>query len=101
MPPESIMDRQKARRSAVALCRIRERHGAGPLAAERLNESRCLAVGFGRIGPGADGTQPQRAECIGKRLGDIGQAAVAHQPLAHDALAAEPGDRTAEKADHH
>lgn len=44
--------------------------------------------------------QPQGAVGLGERLGDVGGIVVAHHPPALDALAVEPGNGTAEKADH-
>jgi len=44
--------------------------------------------------------QPQGAAGLGKRFGDVGRAVVARHPAALDPLAVEPGDSTAEKADH-
>jgi len=42
----------------------------------------------------------QGAAGLGKRFGDVGRAVVAHHPPALDALSVEPGDSSAEKADH-
>jgi hypothetical protein len=77
-----------------------KRHGICPFPAERLDESLGLAVGSGRVGPGADVPQTQGAAGLGKRFGDVGRAVVAHHPPAFDPLTVEPGDCPAEKADH-
>ena len=54
MLPEPVIDRQVAGQPAVAFFRVREGHGVGPLLAEGLDESLGLAVGSGRVRPGAD-----------------------------------------------
>ena len=100
MLPEAVIDRQVAGQPAVALLRVCKGHGVGPFPAERLDESLCLPVGSGRVGPGADVPQAQGPAGLGKRFGDIGRAVVAHYPPAFDPLAVEPGDCPAEKADH-
>ena len=84
----------------VALLGVRVGHGVGPLLAQGLNEPLRLAVGAGRVGPGADVPEAHVAAGLGERLGDIGVAVVAHHPPAVDALRVEPGDCTTEKADH-
>jgi len=98
--PEAVIDRQVAGQPVVALLGVWEGHGVGPLPAEGLDESLCFAVGSWRVGPGANVPQPQGAAGHGKRFGDVGRAVVAHHPAALDPLAVEPGDSTAEKADH-
>jgi hypothetical protein len=48
--------------------RVVEWHPAGPLLAERLDESLRLAVGPGRVEPGADVPQPQCIAGLRERL---------------------------------
>jgi len=106
--PETVLDRQVASQPAVPLLRVLEGQGIGPLPAERLDESFRLAVGSGRVRPSADVPQPQNAAGLGKSLGDVGGAFVAHHPAAlvavgfrvAVALTVEPGDRRRERADH-
>jgi len=98
--PEPNIDRQVAGQSAFALLGVREGHGVGPLLAEGLDETLGHPVGSGGVGPGANVPQPQGAAGFGKRFGDVGRAVVAHHPPAFDPLVVEPGDSTAEKADH-
>ena len=68
--------------------------------AEGLDEPLGLAVGSGRVGPGADVPEAKGAAGLGEHLGDIGRAVVAHHPPSLDPLAVEPGDGPAEKANH-
>jgi len=98
--PEPVIDRQVARQPAVSFLGVLEGHGVGPLPAEGLNETLRLAVGSGRVGPGADVPQTQDAAGLGERPGDVGGAVVAHHPPALHTLDVEPGDRPAQKADH-
>ena len=44
--------------------------------------------------------QPEDTASPGERLRDLCRPVVAHHPAALDSLAVEPGDSTAEKADH-
>ncbi len=97
---EAIIDRQLAGQPAVALLRIWDRHGVGPLAAESLDEPLSLAVGSGRVGPGADVPQLEDMASLGQRFVDVCRPVVAHHPAALDPLAVDPGDGTADKADH-
>ena len=100
MLPEPVIDRQVARQPAVPFLGVLEGHGVGPLTAEGLNEPLRLAVGSGRVGPGADVAQTQSLAGLGERPGDVGRTVVAHHPPALHPLGVEPGDRAAEKADH-
>ena len=100
MLPETVVDRQVPRQPPVPLLRVPESHGVGPLPAERLDESLRFAVGPGGVWPGPDVLQPEGEAGLGERRGDVGGAVVAHHPAALDPLAVEPGDRTAEEADH-
>jgi len=59
------------REPAVAFLKVLQRHRIGPLPVEDLNEPFGLAVGSGRVGPGADVPQTQRAAGLGKRFGDL------------------------------
>lgn len=47
-----------------------------------------------------DVPQPEDMASLDERLGDVRRPVVAHHPAAFDPLAVEPGDSTAEKADH-
>lgn len=98
--PQPVFDRQVARQPAVPLFRARKGHGVGLFLAGGLDQPLGLAVGSGRVGPGADVPQPQSAASHSERLGDVSGSVVAHYPPALDRLAVEPGDSTAEKADH-
>ena len=49
MLPEPVIDGQVAGQPVVPFLGVLERHGVGPLAAERLDESLRLAVGSGRV----------------------------------------------------
>ena len=100
MAPAAVIDRQIAAQPAVSLLRVWDGHGIGPFLAEGLDKALGLAVGSGRVGPGADVPQPQGLAGPGERLGDVGRAVIAHHPAALDALAVEPGDGSAEEADH-
>ena len=100
MLPKAVIDPEVAGQPAGPLLRVREGHGVGPLPAQCLDEPLGLAVGSGRVGPGADVLQAQGAAGLGERLGDVGRAVIAHHPPALDPLAVEPGDGTTEKADH-
>jgi len=44
--------------------------------------------------------QPEDTASFGESFGDVRRPVVAHHPAALDPLAVEPGDSTAEKADH-
>ena len=98
--PEAVIDRQVAGQPAVPFLGVLERHPISPLTAEGLDEPLGLAVGPGRVGPGADVPEANSAAGLAERLGDVGRAVVAHHPPALDALAVEPGEGPAEKADH-
>ncbi len=100
MLPEAVIDRQVTRQPAVPLVGVLEGHGVGPFPAQGLDKSLGLAVGAGRVGPGSDMAQSQGAASLGKGIGDIGGAVVAHHPAALDPLAVEPGKRPGEEADH-
>ena len=69
MLPQSVMDRQVARKPAVSLLRVLERHGVGPFLAKGLNEPFGFAVGPWRVGPGADVLELEDAAGFGKGLG--------------------------------
>jgi len=98
--PEPVIDPQVASQPAFPLFRVRESHGIGPFFTEGLDEPLGLAVGSGCVGPGADVPQPEDTASYGERFGDVRRPVVAHHPAALDLLAVEPGDSTAEKADH-
>ena len=101
MLPEAVIDRQVAGQPAVPFLGVLERHPISPQTAEGLDEPLGLAVGSGRVGPGADVPEAKGAAGLGERLEDIGRAVVAHHPPAFYPLAVEPGDGPAEEADHH
>lgn len=54
MLPEPAIDRQVARQQPVTLLGALEGHRVGPPPAEGLDKALGLAVGAGRVGPGAD-----------------------------------------------
>jgi hypothetical protein len=91
------MDRQVPRQPAVPLLGVLERHGVGPLPAERLDELLCLAVRLRGVGPGTDVPQAQSPAGLGERPGEVGRTVVAHHSPKLHPLSVEPGDRTAEK----
>ena len=100
MPPAVVMDAQVAGQPTVPFLGVLEGHGVGPFLAEGLDEPLGLAVGSGRVRPGSHVPQPVDMASLGERLGDVGGVVVTHQTVAFDLLAVEPGDGTAEKADH-
>jgi len=87
----AVIDRQVAAQPAVALSRALEAHPIGPFAHEGLDESFCLAVGSGRIGPGAFGCQPLCLTGQPPRLGVVPTAVIREHPAARDPLAVKPG----------
>jgi len=97
--PEPVIDRQVARQPPVAFLRVLEGHRVGPLPAEGLDKALGLAVGAGRVGPGADVLEAKGAAGFGKCFGDVGRAVVAHHLTALHALAVEPGHSPAQEAD--
>lgn len=54
MLSEPVIDRQVAGQPAVPFIGVLVRHGVGPLPTQRQDEPLSLAVGPGRVGPGAD-----------------------------------------------
>lgn len=52
MLPQTVIDRQVSRHPCVSLLGVLERHGVGPFAAERLNESLRFAVCSRGVEPG-------------------------------------------------
>jgi len=97
--PDPVIDRQVTGQPGVPLLGVLERHRIGPFLAERLDEPLGLAVGARRVGPGADVLELEDAASLGKGLGDVGRAVIAHHLTALDALAVEPGHGPAEEAD--
>ena len=72
MLPEPVIDRQVARQPPVAFLRVLEGHRVGPLPAEGLDKALGLAVGAGRVGPGADFLEAKAAAGLPKCFGDVG-----------------------------
>lgn len=99
MPPEAVIDRQVSRQPTVAFLRVLEGHRVGPLPADDLDKALGLAVGAGRVWPGADVLEAMGAAGFGKCFGDVGRAVVAHHLSAQHALAVEPGQSPAQEAD--
>ena len=64
--------------------------GVGPLADRGLNEALGLAVGFGRVGPGALVPQAVVGNGAGEQLAFEGGAVVGHDALGGDAMRREP-----------
>ena len=100
MLPQSVIDRQVSRQPGISLLGVLERHGVGPFPAERLDESLCLAVGPGGVGPGPDVPEPHGQAGDGELPGDVCRPVVRHDPPALDPLPVEPGDGSGQKADH-
>jgi len=97
--PDPVIDRQVTGQPGVLLLGILERHRIGPFLAEGLDEPLGLAVGARRVGPDADVLELEDAASLGKALGDVGRAVIAHHLTALDALAVEPGQGPAQEAD--
>lgn len=100
MVPDVVIDRQISREPLGPLLQVLEGHGLSPLPAEGLDQSIGLAVGTGRVGPGANVTELQGLASVGELVGNAGRPLVAHHSLARDPLAVEPGDGAAQKAHH-
>lgn len=84
----------------VPFLRVLDGHGVSPLQAEGLNELPRLAFDSGCVGHGADVPESEGVNGLGDPPGDVGGAVVAHHAAARPAPANEPGNGTAEKADH-
>jgi len=78
--PETVIEQEVLRQAPVPLLRVLERHGVAPLPSEGLDEPLCLAVGSGRVRPGANVPQPVGATGLGERPGDVDGAIVAPPP---------------------
>ena len=66
--------------------------GVGPFAQRGLDEALGLAVGLGRVGPGADVLEAEIAAGLAEGLGAIAGAVVGHHARHLDAEAREVGD---------
>jgi len=73
--------------------------GVGPFAQRGLNESFGLAVGFRRIGPGADVPEAELAASVAEVEGFVAGAVIGHHPAHGDAEALVIGDRVFEEGD--
>src|SRR5262245_45176983 len=71
----------------------------GPFAQAGLDEPFRLAVGSGRVGPGALVLEPGIVDRLAEGMADIGRPVVGHDPLDGDAQAGEPGDGALEEGD--
>lgn len=91
MLPDPVIDRQVTRQPGVSLLGVLERHRIGPFLAEGLDEPLRLAIGAWRVEPGADVLEVKGPASLGKGLGDMGRAVVAHDLAALHALSVEPG----------
>ena len=61
------------------------RQGVGPLAQQGLDEALGLAVGLGRVGPGADVAQAEQPAGLAEQARDVARTVVGHHPLDPDA----------------
>jgi hypothetical protein len=89
---------QPSGRVGGAAVRAAVRQGVGPLAQERLNEAFGLAVGLGRVRPGAEVAQAQQPAGLAQQARDVARAVVGHHALDPDALALEPAQRADQEA---
>ena len=78
--------------------RAREGLQVGPFAQGGLDEPLRLAVGSGRVGPGALVLQAGGAAGGAEGVAAIGRAVVGHHPLDGDAEAGEPSDGPVEES---
>ena len=86
MLPEAVIYRQVARQPEVPLVRVLEGHGTSPFSAVCLDESLRLAVGSGRVRPGADGLEIQVATGFSPFARAVGRAVIGMHTAARDAL---------------
>jgi len=64
--PEPVIDREVTRQPVVAFLGVLEGHRIGPFLTEGLNKPLGLAVGAGRVRPGADVLEAKRFAGLGK-----------------------------------
>lgn len=72
MAPLAIVPGEPSGQVGGAASRRRERDGVGPFTQQGLEETLGLAVGFRRVGPGADVPDAQHPERLGEQLGGVG-----------------------------
>src|SRR5579871_5583421 len=73
--------------------------GVGPFAQGGLDKALGLAVGFWRVGPGADVPDPALGEAGAEGVAPVGRAVIGHDALDADAETGEPGERAVEEGD--
>ena len=73
--------------------------GIGPFAEGGLDEAFGLAVGLGSVGAGEEVAQALATAALGKELGDVAGAVVAHDGFGFDAEGAEIAERGVEELD--
>ena len=66
MLSEPVIDREVTRQPVVAFPRVLEGHRIGPFLAEGLDEPFGVAVGAGRVRPGADVLEAKGFAGLGK-----------------------------------
>ena len=71
--------------------------GVGPFAQGGLDEALGLAVGPGRVGPGAQMPEAGVGAGVAEIVRAVGRAVVGHDALDGDAVAAEPAERAVEE----
>ena len=72
--------------------------GVGPLAQQGLDEAFGLAVGLGRVRPGAEVAQAEHPAGLAKEARDVARAVVGHHALDPNAETLEPAQRPDEEA---